>query len=314
MNEAKVKDLKAGDNIEVIELRAKNVSQGKIGKSGTPYQHIWLTDGTGDIRFSLFGEDVNKILEGQTVKVISGYVKEYPVGSGKLQLALGKDGGNWQVVSPQGTVTKSDDIVASSVQIVNSDARESHFAKQTSLQVVGQLWQGAGNAIGIDYLLTIAQQMYEWIMAEEPLATKPLEPESEESVDESPKVLSGTGPKATKVKLLASAAFKETSGWTGPPTMDLVQKFAAVMNGILGGDKERHTWLKWTYGVESSKEVTGAKLQAVLDILKPTYADKKWTPTNEEAVESIKAMFRQALKDAGQTEMPLEQSVEEVYG
>ena len=125
---------------------------------------------------------------------------------------------------------------------------------------------------------------------------------------------SGTGPQATKLKLIAEAGIKENSGWTGPPTMDLVQKFAATMNGILGGDKERHAWLKWTYGVESSKEVTGAKLQVVLDMLNPTYTDKKWIPTNKEATESIKAMFKQALIDAGQTEMSFKASVEELYG
>lgn len=303
-----VKDLKAGDNIEAIELRAKNVSQGKIGKSGTPYQHLWLTDGTADIRFSLFGEDVNKIQEGQRIKVINGYVKEYPAGSGKLQLALGKDGGDWQIISEQGIVTRSDDIIPAPVQIVSSDARDDRISKLACLKAAAQVFAWSPD-FDVSYLIDVAQAMYDWAMGDEPLATKPPEPESKPSMEESPKVQTGTGPQATKLKLIADAGIKEAAGWTGPPTQDLVQKFAAVMNGILGGDKERHTWLKWTYGVESSKEVTGAKLQVVLDMLKPTYTDKKWIPTNKEAAESIKAMFRQA---AGQ--LSFDEQVEELYG
>ena len=319
-----VKDLNAGDNIEVIELVVKNVSQGKFGKppGNTPYQHLWLTDGTGDIRFSLFGDDVNKLQEGQMVRIVSSYVKEYPAGSGKLQIALGKDGGNWQIVSGSGQPVDRDDVVAAPIQIVSSDAIEEHIVKQTCLKVMGRLWQGTGDAVSAEYLLATAQAMYEWVMGEDeksrdPKMTQPAESRPADGLVEShPAQLvgAGTGPQATKLKLIAEAGIKENSGWTGPPTMDLIQKFAATMNGILGGDKERHTWLKWTYGVESSKEATGAKLQVVLDMLDATYTNKKWIPTKEGAAEAIKAMFKQALIDAGQTEMSFKESVEEVYG
>lgn len=316
-----VKDLKAGDNIEVIELVVKNVSQGKFGKppGNTPYQHLWLTDGTGDIRFSLFGDDVNKLQEGQTVRIISSYVKEYPAGSGKLQIALGKDGGNWQIVSGSGQPVDRDDVVAAPVQIVSSDARDVNINRQSARRDAIQfLTTYTGVELQIKDVLEVASQFYEWAMGEESLPEKSRDPEMTQPanglVESHPTQPSGTGtgPQATKLKLIADAAIKENSGWTGPPTTDLVQKFAAVMNGILGGDKERHTWLKWTYGVESSKEVTGAKLQVVLDLLKPSYTDKKWIPTQN--AEAIKAMFKQALIDAGQTEMPFKETVEELYG
>jgi len=301
-----VKDLKAGDNIEVIELVVKNVSQGKFGKppGNTPYQHLWLTDGTGDIRFSLFGDDVNKLQEGQTVKIISSYVKEYPAGSGKLQIALGKDGGNWQIVSGSGQPVDRDDVVAAPTQIVSSDAETVNINRQSARRDAIQfLMTYTGVELQIKDVLEVASQFYDWAMGES--LESPVEPESDEppsqAMQESKVGLLplGTGPQATKLKLIAEAGIKENSGWTGPPTIDLVQKFAAVMNGILGGDKERHTWLKWTYGVESSKEVTGAKLQVVLNMLDPTYTDKKWIPTKEGAAEAIKAMFKQALIDAG---------------
>lgn len=306
-----VKDLSAGDNIEVIELAVKSVGQGKLGKppNNTPYQHLWLTDGTADIRFSLFGDDVNKIQQGQTVKIISAYVKEYPAGSGKLQLALGRDGGEWQLVSGSGQPIKGDDIVAAPVQIVSSDARDMNINRQSARRdAVAFL---AGQQTEVEHMLEVASQFYEWAMGE---TEKPENDElpGQESLAKAGVAPPGTGPQATKLKLIADAAIKENAGWTGPPSMELIQKFAPVMNGILGGDKERHTWLKWTYGEYSSKDITGAKLQAVLDFLKPTYTDKKWIPTQN--VEAIKAMLKQALVDAGQTEMSFEQSVEELYG
>ena len=323
-----VKDLKAGDNIEVIELVVKNVSQGKFGKppGNTPYQHLWLTDGTADIRFSLFGDDVNKLQEGQTVRIISSYVKEYPAGSGKLQIALGK-GGNWQIASGSGQPVDRDDVVAAPIQIMSSDARDVNINRQSARRDAIQfLATYAGIELQVKDVLEVASQFYEWAMG---IAEKSLESEGNEPPDDSTEhpgshptqydsrgflhdSQSGTGPQATKLKLIADAAIKENSGWTGPPTTDVIQKFAATMNGILGGDKERHTWLKWTYGVESSKEVTGAKLQVVLDLLKPSYTDKKWIPTQN--AEAIKAMFKQALIDAGQTEMTFKETVEELYG
>jgi hypothetical protein len=161
----------------------------------------------------------------------------------------------------------------------------------------------------------LAQTILDWLTEGTPPAEKPTEPKATEEPRESPetkpetkpikkestKVESGAGPQAMKLKLIAAAGMKENAGWTGPPTTDLVQKFSAVMNGVLGGDDERHTWLKWTYGAPtgSTKEVTGAKLQVVLDELNPTYTNKKWVPTNEEAVKSIKAMYQEALKGKG---------------
>lgn len=307
MNEVKIRDLSAGDNIEVIELRAKNVSQGKIGKSGTPYQHLWLTDGTGDIRFSLFGEDVNKIQEGQVVKIISGYVKEYPIGSGKLQLALGKDGGNWQIIGTDSTTTRKEDIVAPPFQIVNSDARDNRISKLACVKAAAEFFSHK-DAEPQDVIDT-AQYWYDWVMADESL---PSEPESE---DDEPvkKAQEDKGPLAVKLWLIAESAKKD---WGGPPTIKQLGLLNGLLNDILGGDKERHTWLKWTFNVESSKELTGGQVVFMLDKLAVTKSATtgNYEPTNEKFVQAIKAMFTQALKDAGQTEMAFEQSVEELYG
>ncbi len=159
-----IRDMSAGDNIEVIELAVKSVGQGKLGKppNNTPYQHLWLTDGTGDIRFSLFGEDVNKIQEHQTIKIISAYIKEYPAGSGKLQLSLSRDNGEWQIVSGDGPSIKSEDITAAPVQIVSSDARERLIVRQTCLKATAQLHQG--DALSANDFLSYCQSMYEWVM------------------------------------------------------------------------------------------------------------------------------------------------------
>lgn len=307
MNEVKVKDLKAGDNIEVIELTVKSVGQGKLGKQGTPYQHTWLTDGTGDIRFSLFGDDVNKLQEGQRIKVISSYIKEYPAGSGKFQLTPIKDSGAWQIVSEQGAITKSDDIVAPPFQIVNSDARDNRISKLTCVKAAAEFFSHK-DAEPQDVIDT-AQYWYDWVMSDESL---PSEPESE---DDEPvkKAQEDKGPLAVKLWLIAESAKRE---WGGPPTIKQLGLLNGLLNDILGGDKERHTWLKWTFNVESSKELTGGQVVFMLDKLVVTKSATtgNYEPTSEKFVQAIKAMFTQALKDAGQTEMTFEESVEELYG
>ncbi len=170
-----IRDMSAGDNIEVIELAVKSVGQGKLGKppNNTPYQHLWLTDGTGDIRFSLFGEDVNKIQEHQTIKIISAYIKEYPAGSGKLQLSLSRDNGEWQIVSGDGPSIKSEDITPAPIQIVSSDARDNRISRLACLKAAAQLYQGIGTAAANDMpanfalsVIRVAESMHEWAMEE----------------------------------------------------------------------------------------------------------------------------------------------------
>ncbi len=175
-----IRDMSAGDNIEVIELAVKSVGQGKLGKppNNTPYQHLWLTDGTGDIRFSLFGEDVNKIQEHQTIKIISAYIKEYPAGSGKLQLSLSRDNGEWQIVSGDGPSIKSEDITAAPVQIVTSDATGRNINRQSARRDAVTFLEG--QQAEVDHVLEVAQQFYDWAM--EDSVTKPeAQPEADDN-------------------------------------------------------------------------------------------------------------------------------------
>ncbi len=118
------------------------------------------------------------------------------------------------------------------------------------------------------------------------------------------------GPQAVKVWLLTEAQMKVDGGRTGPPTLDAIKKLAPTLNGILGGDDERHTWTQWVYGKESLKEITGAQSDVLWTNLKATYDNGKWTSTNEKFVAAIKAMYKQALLE--QTETPKDSPAEEL--
>lgn len=48
-----------------------------------------LKDGTGEIAFVLWGDEVELVAEGETVRIIEGWVKDY---KGRPQVSLGRTG------------------------------------------------------------------------------------------------------------------------------------------------------------------------------------------------------------------------------
>jgi hypothetical protein len=115
-------------------------------------------------------------------------------------------------------------------------------------------------------------------------------------------------PRAVKVYLLAEAAKLKQRPIN---TLD-VERLVPLLNGILGSDDARKVWLKWTYDIDSSKHLTGAQKDVLWRDLQPSYTDKKWIPSEkgELLAVAIRAMYKQALLDAGQTEMELDKNEE----
>jgi len=179
--EIRIANLNPGDNIDEISLIAKTVLQGKISKAGNPYQHIWLTDGKDDIRFSLFNGDVNKVAEGQKITVWNAYVKEYPEGSGKLQLALSKDNGRWQQAESQPAPQSKPEpqyipaqhfhdgppSAAAQAILHENDEKQKMIVRQTCLKVVAELLkgqQGLDQKTFTDAVIAHARPLYRWAM------------------------------------------------------------------------------------------------------------------------------------------------------
>jgi len=48
-----------------------------------------LKDGTGEISFVLWGDEVELVAEGETVRIVEGWVKDY---KGRPQVSLGRTG------------------------------------------------------------------------------------------------------------------------------------------------------------------------------------------------------------------------------
>ena len=106
------------------------------------------------------------------------------------------------------------------------------------------------------------------------------------------------GPKAVKIWLLAEALKLKQR----PLNDEDIKQLAPLLNGILGGDDARKAWLKWTFNIDSIKELTGAQKDILWKTMKPTYEDKKWIPTGDKGLrlaEKIKVMHKQALLDKG---------------
>ena len=68
------------DSIREVEQR--------LGGS-TRVRNVLLSDGTGEIVLALWGKDVDLVTEGEKVRVVDGWVKDY---RGRPQISLGRSG------------------------------------------------------------------------------------------------------------------------------------------------------------------------------------------------------------------------------
>lgn len=110
---------------------------------------------------------------------------------------------------------------------------------------------------------------------------------------------------ATVKKELQDAAERRpnsiaTAGQTG-----LINKF---LNDVLGDDKARRSVLFWLWGKESSKDLTDREMLAMWDRLKITKEDDVWVADPAVLLE-FQAIHRQALIDAGQLELDLDEPI-----
>lgn len=129
------------------------------------------------------------------------------------------------------------------------------------------------------------------------IPTAKKKPVPKKSAPKKPKPNNERGPMAVKVYLLSEAVKLKQR----PLNSDDVSRIVPLLNGILGGEDARKAWLKWTYDIDSSKDLTGAQKDVLWEILKPTYDDKKWVPTGDKGLrlaEKMKVMYRESLKDA----------------
>ena len=88
----KISDLKAGQGKVDIQVKVKSKAEPremeKYGKQLKVGNAI-VADDSGEITLTLWNDDVDKVNEGDTVKIINGYVSEF---NGKKQLTSGKFG------------------------------------------------------------------------------------------------------------------------------------------------------------------------------------------------------------------------------
>lgn len=88
----KISDLK--DGAGKVDLEAKVVEKESPREVNTKFgrnkvANAVIEDDSGTIALTLWGDDTEKIKEGDTVKIENGFVKEW---NGTLQLSVGKYG------------------------------------------------------------------------------------------------------------------------------------------------------------------------------------------------------------------------------
>lgn len=91
---------------------------------------------------------------------------------------------------------------------------------------------------------------------------------------------------------------------TRPPTDKQIQLTAMLMRDALGGDDKRHIVTKYLTGHESLKDC-GVMVNALLDWLKPVQDSGGAYTVDPLAGKELTAAYTEALKAAGQSELPL---------
>ena len=106
----KISELKSGQGKVDVVVEVKSKGEVKvINKYGKNLKlcNVMVSDDSGEISLTLWNDDVEKIKEGDKVKVTNGYVSEF---NGKLQLTSGKFG-KIEVLGKDGESQASDEEV-----------------------------------------------------------------------------------------------------------------------------------------------------------------------------------------------------------
>ncbi len=88
----KLSELKSGQGKVDIELKVKSKAEPRVmSKYGRELKvgNAVVTDESGEMKLTLWNEDVDKVNVGDTIKITSGYVSEF---NGEKQLTAGKFG------------------------------------------------------------------------------------------------------------------------------------------------------------------------------------------------------------------------------
>ena len=88
----KISDLQVGQNNVDVEAEVKSVEEPKtFNKFGKEVRvaNALISDGSGEVKLTLWNEDIDKVKVGSKVKISNGYVNEF---NGEKQLTSGKFG------------------------------------------------------------------------------------------------------------------------------------------------------------------------------------------------------------------------------
>jgi len=104
----KISDLKAGQGKVDVEAKVSSKAEPRVmEKYGKELKvcNATIKDDSGEIMLSLWNADVDKVNEGDTIRITNGYVSEF---NGKKQLTSGKFG-KLEVVGATGKEESSDE-------------------------------------------------------------------------------------------------------------------------------------------------------------------------------------------------------------
>ncbi|MBI2632686.1 hypothetical protein HYW75_06800 [Candidatus Pacearchaeota archaeon] len=127
----KVSDLKAGQgkvDIEVVvKSKAETRTFNKYGKD-LKVANATVGDESGEISFSLWNDDIEKVKVGDKIKITNGYVSEF---NGQKQLTSGKFG-KMEVISSSGSSSESSETPVSSPVLTSEEETKKSKSKKVT--------------------------------------------------------------------------------------------------------------------------------------------------------------------------------------
>lgn len=122
----KLAELKVGQGKVDVEVKVKSKAEPRqFEKYGKPLRvcNAVVSDDSGEMTLSLWNEDVDKVNEGETIKIVNGYVSEF---NGTKQLSAGKFG-RIEVAGGNGESKKDEPKAKPAKAKVSKDVEEVEF-------------------------------------------------------------------------------------------------------------------------------------------------------------------------------------------
>jgi len=150
-----ISELKVRDNLEQLECEVVEVEEIRQTKDGKDLQQVYVGDGSGTIKHTLFEDKAGKLTVGDKIRFTNVWVSEY---NGDLTLNTKRDpSSGFEILEPGDGTSK----LKRTPTAMKSDSGLKLSARQTAVQAAGRVL--AQSSTSVKDLLEYAEKIEEWL-------------------------------------------------------------------------------------------------------------------------------------------------------